>query len=282
MKYSLTSGAFVAVCLMALPFVPASPALAQNTASQSQRMGDLSSFRSIAVDTLAIVNSSNLPHAKTRISDLETSWDKAEGKLRPRDPEQWRIIDKAIDAALTQLRADKPRAIASKDALQALLGTFDQSTQGAAGALTTAATPRADSLSVVDIITAVEKLRTGAAVLDVSFEPKDGQPLYAVRAYANGKVWDGLIDATSGAGVDEGTVIDESALDAEDKAELMALRGAQITLRQAVASAEKIKGGRALNAGLEQVHGHGVWEILIQNGAHSEQVHIDPLTGKIL
>ncbi|MEO8321458.1 MAG: PepSY domain-containing protein, partial [Bradyrhizobium sp.] len=229
MKYSLTSGAFVAVCLMALPFVPASRALAQNTASQSQRMGDLSSFRSIAVDTLAIVNSGNLPHAKTRISDLETSWDKAETKLRPRDPEQWRIIDKAIDAALTQLRADKPRAIASKDALQALLGAFDQSKQSAAGALATPATPPApgaDSLSVVDIITAVEKLRAGAAVLDVSFEPKEGQPLYAVRAYANGKVWDGLIDATSGAAVDEGTVIDESALDAEDKAELMALRGA--------------------------------------------------------
>jgi hypothetical protein len=50
-------------------------------------------------------------------------------------------------------------------------------------------------------------------------------------------------------------VIDESALDAEDKAELVALKGAKITLRQAIASAEKANGGRALNAGLEQVRG---------------------------
>jgi uncharacterized membrane protein YkoI len=101
-------------------------------------------------------------------------------------------------------------------------------------------------------------LQVGASVLDVSFEPKDGQPAYAVRTYANGKVWDGLLDGTSGAAIDHGTVIGESALDAEDKAELAALKGAKITLRQAIASAEKATGGRALNAGLEQVRGRAV------------------------
>jgi uncharacterized membrane protein YkoI len=70
--------------------------------------------------------------------------------------------------------------------------------------------------------------------------------------------------------------------DAEDKAELAALRGAKITLRQAIASAEKASGGRALNAGLEQVRGRAVWEILMQNATQPQQVHIDPITGKIL
>src|SRR3981189_1367557 len=128
-----------------------------------------------------------------------------------------------------------------------------------------AATVESARLSVTDIIAAAEKLQAGAIVLDVSFEPKDGQPVYAVRTYANDKVWDGLLDGTTGTAIDRGTVMDESALDAEDKAELAALKGAKITPREAIGSAEKAKGGRALNAGLEQVRGHAVWEILIQN-----------------
>ena len=76
--------------------------------------------------------------------------------------------------------------------------------------------------------------------------------------------------------------MDESALDAEDKAEVVALKSAKITLRQAIALAEKTSGGRALNAGLEQVRGRAVWEILIQDAALPRQIHIDPITGKIL
>jgi uncharacterized membrane protein YkoI len=245
-------------------------------------MGELSPFRTIAADTLAIVNTGNLARAKARIKDLETNWDRAEAKLRLRDPERWLIIDKAIDAALVRLRADKPQASASKDALQRLLASFDRSNQGATAA--TGETPAVESarLSVTDIIAAAEKLQAGASVLDVSFEPKDGKPAYAVRTYASGKVWDGLLDGVSGAAIDRGTVIDESALDAEDKAELAALKGAKITLRQAVASAEKVNAGRALNAGLEQVRGRAVWEILIQDTTKPQQIHIDPITGKIL
>ena len=77
-------------------------------------------------------------------------------------------------------------------------------------------------------------------------------------------------------------MIVEPALDAEDKAELAALKGAKITLRQAIASAEKANGGHTLNAGLEQVRGRAVWEILIQNTTQPQQIHIDPITGKIL
>jgi uncharacterized membrane protein YkoI len=270
-----------ALCLFLLAFHPGGRALALDVANQTQPLGDLSSFRSIAADTLAIVNSGNLTRAKARIKDLETSWDAEEPKLRPRDPERWRILDKAIDAALVQLRADRAQAQGAKDTLQDLLASLDRPDQSAIApaASGTAASVR---LSVIDIIVAVEKLQAGASVLDVSFEPKDGQPVYAVRTYANGKVWDGLLDGTSGVAIDHGTMMDESALDAEDKAELAALKGAKITLRQAIASAEKANGGRALNAGLEQVRGRAVWEILVQNTTQPQQVHIDPVTGKIL
>jgi uncharacterized membrane protein YkoI len=264
-----------ALCLLLLML--GGRAQAQDAANQSQPLGNLSSFRTIAVDTLAIVNSGNLARAKTRIKDIERRWDGAEPQLRPRDPERWRIIDKAIDGALAQLRAVKPQSLAAKDALQNLLASLDR--QRATVAPATAESAR---LSVTDIIAAAEKLQVGASVLDVSFEPKDGQPVYAIRTYANGKVWDGLLDGASGAAIDQGTVMDESALDVEDKAELAALKGAKITLRQAIASAEKLNGGRALNAGLEQIHGRAVWEILIQNTTQPQQIHIDPISGKIL
>jgi hypothetical protein len=116
-------------------------------ASQSQPLGDLSSFRTIAVDTLAIVNTGNLTSAKARIKYLETYWDKAEARLRPRNPEQWLLIDKAIDAALTQLRADRPQASASKEALQELLASFDRPNQSATAAPGEAATDYSARLS---------------------------------------------------------------------------------------------------------------------------------------
>jgi uncharacterized membrane protein YkoI len=269
-----------ALCLLLFAVSPWGPARAQHATNPPQTLGDLSSFRAIAADTLAIVNAGNLARAKTRIKDLETGWDRAEAKLRARSPERWLVIDKAIDAALLQLRAEKPQVPASKDALQALLASFDRSDQTPAAGEAVAV--EAARLSVADIIAAVEKLQAGASILDVSFEPKDGKPIYAVRTYANGKVWDGLFDGASGAAIDAGTVIDEAALDAEDKAEVVALKSAKITLRQAIASAEKVGGGRAINAGLEQVRGRAVWDILIQDTAQPRQIHIDPVTGKIL
>jgi uncharacterized membrane protein YkoI len=118
--------------------------------------------------------------------------------------------------------------------------------------------------------------------LDVSFEPKDGKPTYAVRTYTKGKVWDGVLDAASGVIIVPGTVVDESMLDDEDKAELAALKRAQITMRQAIESAERSAAGTALSAGLEQVDGRIVWEILVQSASQSRQFHIDPVTGKVL
>lgn len=280
MQRFLPRRAVGALCCMLLALSPGSRALAREAAKQEQSLGDLSSFRAIAEHTLTVVNTGDLTRAKARIRDLETKWDKAEATLRLRDPERWRVIDEAIDTALAQLRAERPQAAAAKDALQNLLSRLDGPGPNATPGK--AATAPSARLTVTDIIDAAEKLRSGETVLDVSFEPKDGRPLYSVRTYANGKVWDGLLDGTTAAAIGQGIVMEESALDAEDKAEVAALKGAKIMLRQAIASAEKANGGWALNAGLEQVRGHAVWEILIQRGAQSQQVHVDPVTGKIL
>ena len=97
-------------------------------ASDARPLGDLSPFRKITSDTLHLVDSGRLSDAKTRVRDLESAWDRAQAKLKPRNGAKWTQVDGSIDTVLRDLRAfhqDRAACQASLHALIAVIDTLD-------------------------------------------------------------------------------------------------------------------------------------------------------------
>jgi hypothetical protein len=88
-------------------------------------LGDLSDFKTIARDTLALVTKGDLAKAEKRITDFETAWDAREPTLYALNKAEWGVIDDAADAAIGSLRRSSPDASEAEQAVTGLLNALD-------------------------------------------------------------------------------------------------------------------------------------------------------------
>ena len=84
-------------------------------------------YRTIAQDTLELVDSGDQAGAASRVTDLETAWDDDQGSLQPTDCQTWAFVDQQIDPVLSAVRASNPDTSSEDKALRALLVTLGQS-----------------------------------------------------------------------------------------------------------------------------------------------------------
>ena len=89
--------------------------------SKGGPLGDLTAYEKITRDTLKLVEKGDFKAAKSRITDLETAWDKAEERMRPMSPDDWTAVDKSIDRALAKVRSGQPDQKECVTALTALI-----------------------------------------------------------------------------------------------------------------------------------------------------------------
>jgi len=85
---------------------------------------DVTAFRTIVTDTQTKVQAGDQAGAVARITDLETAWDDAQGRLEPLDPTGWGFIDGKIDHALKAVRSTAPDPAAEKQSLGELLSAL--------------------------------------------------------------------------------------------------------------------------------------------------------------
>src|SRR6195952_3813384 len=104
------------------PGAPVAPGAA--VAGPNATLGDLSSFRTITQDTLGLLQRGDQAGATSRVDDLETAWDQAQGRLQARDEAAWTRVDGKIDTVLKSLRASSPDPAAETRALNDLLAAL--------------------------------------------------------------------------------------------------------------------------------------------------------------
>jgi uncharacterized membrane protein YkoI len=135
-------------------------------------------------------------------------------------------------------------------------------------------------IAVGDAISTVERQSRGKAV-DISFALDHGKRIYRVKTYQNGAVWEGTLDATTGALIGHGKTTNEARLDAEDRAEIAGLKTARTSLAEAVVNVQTQLGGKAFDAGLEQKGGNVVYEISLVKDGSVVGATVDPASGQV-
>ncbi len=132
------------------------------------------------------------------------------------------------------------------------------------------------TVSAREGITAVEEHLAGAKVVDISFDGQAKAPVYHVKAYRNGKIWNGAVDASTRNIVGGGNLMSASKLDFEDESNITDLKREGLDLSEAVAVAEKYGSGKAISAGLSRADGKLIFLVVVVSDGALKEISVDP------
>ncbi len=137
-------------------------------------------------------------------------------------------------------------------------------------------------ISLPQAITIAEAMSHANAVA-ACFAAEPGKPLYEIDTFANGVMWQGKIDATTGRLLGAPVTTPETGLGAAEAARLMWLHDtASVPLRRAVEIAEQQSGGKAIASTLTSAKGKLAYATRVVTGDRVETLRIDPQNGRIL
>jgi uncharacterized membrane protein YkoI len=132
-----------------------------------------------------------------------------------------------------------------------------------------------------DAIKAAEQ-KSGGKAFDVDFTDQGGGPVYVIDTYGNNQVAETQVDANSGQVIGDGQMVPEDQIDPDDKAALTTIGSAKTSLSQAIKSAEKKFGGRAIGASLAENSGQPSYDVTLVNNGETQRARVNADTRAVV
>jgi uncharacterized membrane protein YkoI len=118
-------------------------------------------------------------------------------------------------------------------------------------------------LSLRGVIAIVERRGSDAKVVDISSDGQSDQLANRIKVYQHNEIFDRSIDALTGTTIGDEFATPVFGLDPNDRSELTDFKKSKIDLNEAAAIAEERGSGKAISAGLEQVDGSLVFQVVV-------------------
>lgn len=142
---------------------------------------------------------------------------------------------------------------------------------------------RRAKVSLTDAISAAQRQSHGN-VVSAKFELRQGTPEYLIRTFDAGsqQLWIGHVDADSGQLIGQGETIPLGQVPEADRQELTASVRSRSSLAQAVQTAERQGGGKALSAALSTQDGQVRYRMeLLKSNGRTQMAMISPQSGEV-
>ncbi len=135
---------------------------------------------------------------------------------------------------------------------------------------------RGSAISLRQAMAIAESLHPGSTTADVSFDGAPASPVYRVKTLHNDRVWQQVVDATTGEIVGGGAALPITQLDVDDRDNLAALAAVRHRLADAVSVAEHAASGKAISGGLIRERGRLNFSIIVVSGNDLKEVILQP------